>query len=102
MGTPLNWKFFTLQKKYQFHLLQGWTRAQKNILKIVFQVPCTYVISPPITLTHIQTPMGVEYFEISHPFKVSFFVWKSYYTRSSTLENTQNSLKVSKHCFQYI
>ena len=30
MGTPLDWKFFTLKKKSHFHLLLGQTRAQKK------------------------------------------------------------------------
>ena len=30
MGTPLDWKFFTLKKKSHFHLLLGQTRAQNK------------------------------------------------------------------------
>ena len=45
MGTPLDWKFFTLKKKSHFHLLLGQTRAQKKkILRIGYKMPWTYVL----------------------------------------------------------
>ena len=63
MGTPLDWKFFTLKKKSHFHLLQGQTRAQKkSSSELDARYPIPNCFSPWSFLTHIKNPMGLEGF----------------------------------------
>ena len=61
MGTPLDWKFFTLKKKSHFHLLLGQTRAQK---KSSSYLDTRYLgcmcFSSWSFLTHLKNPMGLK------------------------------------------
>ena len=63
MGTPLDWFFFTLNKKSHFHLLLGQTRARKKSsseLDARCLIPKCF--SPWSFLTHIKNPIGLEAF----------------------------------------
>ena len=63
MGTPLDWKFFTLKKKSHFHLLLGQTRAQnKSCSKLDIRYLRRMCFSSCSFLTQITNPMGLEGF----------------------------------------
>ena len=63
MGTPLDWKFFTLKKKSHFHLLLGQTRAQnKSCSKLDIRYLRRMCFSSWSFLTQIKNPMGLECF----------------------------------------
>ena len=63
MGTPLDWKFFTLKKKSHFHLLLGQTRAQnKSCSKLDIWYLRHMCFSSWSFLTQITNPMGLEGF----------------------------------------
>ena len=45
MGTPLDWKFFTLQKKSHFHFRGKLNKSsKKKLLKIGYMIAWTYVL----------------------------------------------------------
>ena len=63
MGTPLDWKFFTLKKKSHFHLLQGQTRDQKkSSSELDARYPIPNCFSSWSFLTHIKNPMSLKGF----------------------------------------
>ena len=63
MGTPLDWKFFTLKKKSHFHLLLGQTRVQnKSCSKLDIRYLRRMCFSSWSFLTQITNPMGLEGF----------------------------------------
>ena len=60
MGTPLDWKFFTLKKKSHFHLLLGQTRAQnKSCSKLDIRYLGRMCFSSCSFLNQITNPMGL-------------------------------------------
>ena len=92
MGTPLDWKFFTLKKKSHFHLLLGQTRAQnKSCSKLDIRYLRRMCFLSWSFLTQITNPTGLEGFI----WLESLFVGKKKVAsnRSSAEGSHQKSLK---------
>ena len=105
MGTPLDWKFFTLKKKSHFDLLLGQTRAQKKkFLKIGYKIPWTYVLPMLKSFDPHQKSYGFRRLFVNGVFvrrteksclnrsSTKFSQWKSIKTCTKILHNVSTDL----------